>query len=63
MLRKTTSKRLEEMESKLKRMEDAVIYTQNLVHSKLAEAVDKKYEFTEILECMDDILGWINGKE
>jgi len=60
MLKQTTSKRLERLEKKVKEMEKALVYTQGIVHAKLAEAADKRYEFGEILECLDDIMEHLN---
>jgi len=60
VLKRTTSKRIDILERRVKKIEKALIYTQEIVHAKLAEAVDKKYEFGEILECLDDIMEHLN---
>ncbi len=60
MLKQTPSKRLEKLELKVQETEKALIYTQNIVHEKLAEATDKKYEFGEILECLDALMQHLN---
>lgn len=48
------SKRIKDLEQRVGRLEAAVV-------TKLSAAVDQKYEFSEILECLDDMMLYIDN--
>ncbi|EFK95614.1 hypothetical protein LDC_2371 [sediment metagenome] len=56
-------KRLHELEKKVLHLENISLIALNTArsvradfNSRFAESIDRKYEFDEILECLDDIM-------
>lgn len=49
-------KKLKELEKRVAEIEKHTIRTRELFNSRFAEAIDRRYVFDEILECLDDIM-------
>jgi hypothetical protein len=56
----TNAQHFRQFEARIETLEKAHIRLHEIVHERLAKAVDKKYEFGEILECLDDIMTHLN---
>lgn len=51
-----TRKRIERLEKRIDLLHSEVMALRLHFNSKYGKAIDKQYEFDEILECVDDIL-------
>jgi hypothetical protein len=60
-LKRTASKRITDLDERVRKLELNLEALHSLTRDHLGKALDKKYEFGEILECLDDIMHYIDS--